>query len=212
MINERQVEFETLRIELDAKTDYSEHKKNRFNRPIKSLRVGLSSSPNVILYAKFKEGDEITLWPGRIVNLSEKSEGVIFRWEGQVNEWVELEVSTGAPYVGGDYRPLKFEASPTASTFRKTYFDVDDITPIQIMAPNENRVLARISNPCPRPILLGVSALDCSPADGLRYQKTIKVMPLENKLIETTGEIFVIASERYAYGPYHRIILEEFLK
>lgn len=213
MMNERQVEFETLKIELDNKTDYSQHKKNRVNRPIKSLRVGLSSSPNVILYAKFKEGDEITLWPGRIVNLTAASEGVIFRWEGQVNEWVELELSTSAPFASGDYRPLEFDASSSPETFRKTLFQINQTTALQIMAPNENRVYAIVRNPNPRPVLIGTTALSIAPSDGLRHEKGIRLLAFQSKKIEMTGELFAIADSNFGnIAPYHRLVVEEFLK
>lgn len=211
-MNERQVEFETLRIELDQKTDYAQIKKNRINRTIKGLRVGLSSSPNVIMYAKFKEGDEITLWPGRIINLSTPSEGLMLRWEGQVNEWVELELSNSAPFVSGDYRPLEFDTSVSPESYRKNLYMMSDTAALQIMASNETRVYAEIKNPHPRPIFIGTLE-DCNPADGLRYQKAIRILPFGKKRIEHTGELYAIADTAFSgIDNYHRIEVLEFLK
>ena len=102
MANERSIEYTTIKLELDEVTTYSDHKKNRYSGNIKSIRVGRSSSPNAVFKIRLKEGDEIQLWPGRIVNFSEKSLGAVFSWDSLPAEWAEIEISENSYFVAGD--------------------------------------------------------------------------------------------------------------
>ena len=226
MGNERRIEYTTTRVELDEKTSYADHKKNRVSGYIRSIRVGRASSPNAIFKVRMKEGDEIILWPGRIINFSERSEGAVFSWDSLPNEWAEIEISESSYFVAGESSGSSGSSGGVASEFRKSvvpllrYYDpityVETFTKEKILSVNDKRIYAIIENMNPDPIIIGSSEnIDNSISSLIRQSTSIKIMPFSKLKIEITGELYAIRDSSY-YGSSgqdydHNIYITEFL-
>lgn len=201
MSNERRVEYSTLKLELDEKTEYRDHKKNRYNGYIKSIRVGRSSSPNNIFKIRLKEGDEITLWPGRIINFAERSEGATFSWEAQTQEWAEIEFSENSFFVGGDNQSGASSTSGVGSIFRKNEYELDTLSVVQIASVNQKRVSMRIENLGSTMIYIGDQLLvDPSIASDLRRKNTIRLQPFSFIELNITGELWANVHSKVGDG------------
>lgn len=223
MANERKTEFSIFKVELDEKTEIRDHKKNRYNGYIKSIRVGRSSSPNAVFKVKLKEGDEINLWPGRIINLTERSEGAIFSWDALPNEWAEIEISENAYFVAGDYQGSSSGSSTTAKEFRKSAVDLIRYQTVEeeevcetkiILSKNEKRIYAIIENPNPEGIFIGTLENISNAISGLiRRTTSIRIMPFSKKRVDLTGELYAIRDNAFStrMDRPHKIIIEEYL-
>lgn len=225
MSNERVIEYTTIKLELDEVTTYSDHKKNRFSGNIKSIRVGRASSPNAIFKVKLKEGDEIQLWPGRIINFSEKSLGAVFSWDSLPNEWAEIEISENTFFVAGDSHFGSGGSGGVAKEFRRSSHDLirfyqgnpvfaETIQSKKILSQNDKRLYAIIENPNPEAIFVGKEAdIDNSISSLIRLTTSIRIMPFSKKKIPITGELFAIRDTAFSrtQGKDHRIIIEEYL-
>lgn len=211
--NERRVEYSTFKLELDEKTEYRDHKKNRYSGYIRSIRVGRASSPNAVFKIRLKEGDEISLWPGRIVNFSERSEGATFSWDSLPQEWAEIEISESSYFVGGDYQASSSGSGSTAKEFRKSDYALTDSATTKILSVNEKRIKAVIFNNSVCAIFVGNNAeIDPGISAGLRAKKAIKILPFQKKTIELTGEIWAIQHPEFQDAGYGcPILVEEFL-
>lgn len=202
MANERRTEYFTLKLELDDKTEYRDHKKNRYSGYIRSIRVGRASSPNAVFKIRLKEGDEISLWPGRIVNFTERSEGATFSWDSLPLEWAEIEISESSYFVSGDYQAGSSSSSSTGKSFRKNEYELNSTTPVQILSTNDKRVSVKIENNGQTPIFVGEQALiDNSIASALRRKNSIRIMPFSYEKINITGELWAIVDSTLRRDP-----------
>ena len=179
-----------------------------------------------IFKVRMKEGDEIILWPGRIINFSERSEGAVFSWDSLPNEWAEIEISESSYFVAGESSGSSGSSGGVASEFRKSvvpllrYYDpityVETFTKEKILSVNDKRIYAIIENLNPDPIIIGSSEnIDNSISSLIRQSTSIKIMPFSKLKIEITGELYAIRDSSY-YGSSgqdydHNIYITEFL-
>lgn len=217
MGNERRVEYTTIKLELDERTSYYDYKKNRYSGYIKSIRVGRSSSPNAVFKVRLKEGDEIQLWPGRIINFSQRSEGAVFSWDSLPNEWAEIEVSEDTFFVASESSDFSNGViGETAKSFKKSKFTVNAVTATKILSNNDLRTKAIIHNTGIRPLFISCIEEDLNPADGTRAEKCIKIWRFEKKELEISGELFAMYDTSMTYTSIvpaiHDVFVEEFLK
>lgn len=226
MANERRTEYFTLKLELDDKTEYRDYKKNRYSGYIRSIRVGRASSPNAVFKIRLKEGDEISLWPGRIVNFTERSEGATFSWDSLPQEWAEIEISESSYFVGGDYQTSSSSSGgSTAKEVRKSNYDLvryyhpttfeQIFETKKVLSQNDKRLYAIIENPNPEAIFVGSETnINKSISSLIRRKTSIRIMPFSKKRVDITGELFAIRDNAFqlTQGEVHNITVEEYLK
>lgn len=147
MRNERQVEFETFKFNLDIDTTKGDFKDNKINRKILSLSFSDSSSPNAKLKVHFKEGDSLILRPGRVIHLKEPSDGATFTWDSQPSEWATIEISDKVYFPSSDYLSnTTFMAEARPTKFKQTIETLINDEPKRVLENNQDRLYVTIYN------------------------------------------------------------------
>lgn len=210
MSNERRVELQKFRIELDEQTAFTDRKKNVINQKIKSIVIGRFSNPNIFINAKFKEGDEVTLWPGRVINLNEASQGVILSWEAYSTEWIEIDISENEhliPFTPPQSNVLVSNvASKTVSKIIEVLYSGFGEDHTLILEANPNRIRVEIESFHAHRLLLGESDNTLvALANSVLVEKNEAIMPFSKKIITSTEAIYAISDPTFISMYYNGV-------
>lgn len=225
MIGDRQVEFQTFRLNLDNKTSYSDLKNNRIRQKILSLCVSGAKSANAIVKVKFKEGDELILWPGRVVHLSQPTTEAIFSWEAQTGEYLDIEISDKVLFPSSDFAKQTSlvsnipsnKVSKLVMVYYAGYAGMGAQT--QLVQANPNRIRCEIESFSDlRHFLGGYNDTIETLADSVLREKNQTIMPYCKKIIDSSDEIYALTDLAYlgpsaaAYPISSYMKVTEFLK
>lgn len=197
MQNERQVEFQSYKFNLDTTTVDGDYKDNRINQKILSLSFSDSSSPNVKLKVKFKEGDELILRPGRVVHLKEISLGAIFTWDSQPSEWAVIEISDKVYFPSSDYLSnTTFMAETEATVFKKSTKTTSWASSVKVLDNDQNRRWVKIFNLGSSLVKYGTKEeADEGYTNGMSNFGTEKIIyPRSSKIIKTNKDLWAYSS------------------